>query len=88
MAASKKPVPPPKPKQKHWYQITVDAVAPIRVMYRVHSFSEQEAYETYLKNPTMAAMDGRPHIDLHHMQKKKITIKNLITGVINFIKTF
>jgi hypothetical protein len=84
MATSKKP----PPKQKHWFQITVEGTAPIRVQFRAFDYDEESAYETYLKNPSMAPIDGRPQIELRQIIKKRITIKNLITGMIKWVKTF
>lgn len=87
MATSKKPA-SHKPKQKHWYQITVEGIAPVKLQFRVFADSEDNAFEIYSKNPSMAPMDGRPHIELRQLNKKRVTIKNLITGMINWIKVF
>jgi len=85
MATSKKPAPP---KQKHWFQITVMGTAPIVARFRVFCETEDQAFQIWSQNPSMAPIDGRPQIELRQIIKKRIEIKNLITGMIKWIKTF
>ena len=79
---------PPKPKQKQWFLIYVEGIAPVKAQFRVFAEDEEKAFETLERNPHLTQMDGRPHIDLKRINQRKISIKNLMTGMINWVRKF
>ena len=78
----------PKPKQKKWFMVNVEGLAPVTVQFRVFAEDEEQAFEALERHPHAIQMDGRPHIDMKRMAKKQVSIKNLMTGMINWVRKF
>ena len=85
MAAKKQP---PKPKQKQWFVVRVEGLAPVIVEYRVFAESEQEAFDTANRSPTQTHLNSPPKIDLPRMKKIKASVKSMTSSFINWTKTF
>lgn len=79
-------MPEEKPKQKQWFQIMIDGDAPVNVQFRVFAEDEDQAFEMFEKG--MVQMDGRPQIDVRRMRKRKVSIKNLLNGLISWTRQF
>lgn len=77
---------PPKPKQKQWFSVTVEGEAPVRVRFRVFAEDEDQAFDMVSRSPQ--GMDGQPFVDLLRLRKRKVSIKNTLTGLINWVKQF
>jgi hypothetical protein len=77
-----------KSKTKQWYSVTMEGFAPVRVTFRVFANSEEDAFEAVEKKHRMLPTDGRPHVELRLLKKKKVIIKNLLNGLINWVRNF
>ncbi len=77
-----------KPKQKQYYSIKVEGLAPIIAEFRVLAEDEEEAYRMFEKQPYMVQPLSPPKPDMRKLIKKKITIKNMLTNMIGFVRSF
>lgn len=75
-------------KKKDYYLVTIEGTVPISVSYRVYSFDEEDAYNIVNSSPWNAQIQGQPKLNLLKIKKSKVSVKNLLTGVINWVKKF
>jgi len=75
-------------KPKQWYQIMVEGEVPIVVYYRVFAEDEDAAFDILERQPHMLQLDSHPKPELRRVKKRKVSIKNLLTGWINWVRTF
>lgn len=75
-----------KPKQKQWFLITIEGNAPVSVQFRAFAEDEDQAFDMFEKG--MVQMDGRPQIDVRRIHKRKVSIKNLLNGLISWTRQF
>lgn len=75
-------------KVKRPFIITIEAIAPVRLEYRVLADSEEAAYDDYNKHSARMPQYRPPVIDTLRLKKLKISIKDLFTGQVNLKKTF
>lgn len=74
--------------KKYWFSVRVEGIAPITVEYRIFAENEDEAFQTVEKLNYSSMLAGPPQPQLHKIQKKKVLIKNILTGMINWIRHF
>jgi hypothetical protein len=74
---------PPKPKEKSYYSITLEALVPTTLTYRIYAFDEHDAIEQINKNHPTGI---KPHIN----KKKdiKAVVYNFGSSMIKMIKNF
>jgi hypothetical protein len=75
-------------EQKQKYLIQVEGNAPIVAQFEVWAENEDAAAELFERQPHMARLRERPFIDLPRMQKRKLSVKDLLTGMIRLIRNF
>lgn len=75
-----------QPKQKQWFQVRIEGMAPVTVEYRVMALDEDEAFQ--LVEQGRALPLDKPRVDTRRLQKSKVLIKNLFTGWINWVRNF
>ena len=76
----------PEIKQKQWFSVHIEGIAPVIVEYRI--FAEDEEQAMQMVEQGRGQLDGRPHIELRHMQKRKVSIKNMLTGFVKWVRNF
>lgn len=74
-----------KPKTKKFYEITAEGTVPIVMKLRIFAEDEEQAYNIFNKYPHQVTLLGHK-IDFKRLNKRKITIKDLQTNIINFVK--
>ena len=62
-----------KPKQKKYYRVKVEGLAPVIINYRVLAGSPEDALEMTEK-VDYTKMDGMPKPDLRQLKKKKSVV--------------
>lgn len=77
-----------KPKQKQYYSIKVEGTAPVIAEFRIYAEDEKEAIKIFDTQPHLIQLIGPPKPDMLRLQKKKVTVKNLMTGMIEWVKNF
>lgn len=75
-----------KPKQK--FIVQVEGIAPFVAQYEVWAEDEEKAAEIFETQPWTLKLRDRPFIDLPRMRRKKLSVKNLLTGMINLVRNF
>lgn len=76
--------------QKSYFNVKIEGTAPIVVEYRVLAEDEDMAFEMIDKRHMISGVQqlGPPHVDLRKINKKRVTIKNIMTGMINWMRNF
>jgi len=74
--------------QKSWYLVQVHGIAPVYAEYRIFAKDEEEALEIVESNRFKINLNGPPKPDMLHFKKKMVKIKDLFTGMINFMRNF
>lgn len=77
-----------KKPEKQWYSVRVEGMAPVTVEYRVYAENEDDAFNIFQTSPQYVQLQDRPRIDHRKIIKKRVVIKNLLTGMINWIRQF
>ena len=75
-------------KQKNWFIVRIEGIAPVIVEYRVHAFDEDEAFDIINQRPQQAKLQSQPRIDFVRIKKLRVSIKNLLTGAANWMRRF
>ena len=82
------PSSPQKQAQKQWYLVEYQGVAPVVVKLRVLAENEEDAFSIAETNRAQTYLEEKPRVDDKFMVKKKVSVKNLLTGIVGFIKNF
>ena len=75
-----------KPKKK--YLVRVEGIAPVIAEYEVLAENEEEAVQLLERQPHLQKLREKPNIDLPHMRKYRLSVKDLLTGMIGLRKSF
>jgi hypothetical protein len=75
-----------KPKKK--YLIKVEGLAPVMATFEVWAEDEEQAAQIFEKQPNLVKLRERPFIDLPHMHKRKVSVQDLLTGMMKVIRSF
>lgn len=73
---------------KKYFEVKLEGMAPVILTYRIYAENEEEAYKIIDKSPHMAKLTSQPIIDMPRVRRRKISIKDLTTGLISFIRNF
>jgi hypothetical protein len=74
------------PKKK--YLVRVEGIAPIIAEYEVWAENEEDAARLLDTQPHLQKLRDRPNIDLPRMRKFRLSVKDLMTGMIGLRKSF
>lgn len=75
--------------KKQWFLVRIDGVAPVSIEYRIFAETEDAAFELAVKGAAPNVyLNNKPHISIPKLQKKKVSIKNLLTGWITWVRNF
>ena len=82
---------PPKdpPKKKRWFRVRLEGVAPVVVEFQAFAEDEDQAFEMVEKKSLgYVQMLEKPSVDIAKMKKSRVLIKDLTTGLINWVRKF
>jgi hypothetical protein len=69
------------------YLITVEGIAPVIASFEVWAYSDEEAADIFLKQPHLVTPRDPPHVlKLSMLKPSKLTVKDLLTGLVKFVK--
>ena len=68
-------------KQKRWYLVKVEAIAPVIVEFRVNASSPDEAFQMVDKAPQQAELVAKPQIDFRRLKKIRAMVRDSLSGV-------
>jgi len=77
-----------KPKQKEIFIIKVEGNVPVTVDYKIWAYDEEDAYNQFTYSKISAVPMNQPRFEMQKLRPKKISIKNLKTNLINWVKNF
>ncbi len=87
--AAKKATEQEKQKSKQWYQVRIEGTAPVVVEFRVFAENEDEALKLVESGARINVYRlNRPDVNLTKMRKNRVSIKDLLTGMINWVRKF
>jgi len=76
------------PPKKSWFLVRMEGTAPVVMQFRVLAENEDEAFKMVETRPDQIWPQGPPDVNMKHMQKRKVSIKNTLTGMINWVRNF
>ncbi len=75
-------------KEKKTYIIQVEGYFPAVAKFRVQADDEEDAYRIFDKYPNKVQVQDPPKVKDGKIIRKKISIKEALSNMIKFVKTF
>lgn len=79
---------PEKVKAKQYFLVRLEGEAPVIHTLRVLAADEDEAFNIATRLPHLSVPIGPPEINLRLLKVRKASVKNTLTGMINWLKNF
>lgn len=73
-------------KQK--YLVTLEGLVPVTLTYEVFAEDQEEAYKIIDSGYFRSQLLKPPFYDLQRLRKKKIVIKDVLSGVVKLMKNY
>lgn len=74
--------------KQEYFTVKLETMMPVVLTYRVLAESPEKATEKLIMNPTSVAFSEAPKLIFPRLKKLKLTVYNIGTNMIKFVKNF